>query len=93
MIKKPINKKAVTLFYDHDSDDRSLAPVVTAKGEHAMAEEIIAIAKEHGVPIFENPGLAALLHTLEIGEEIPPQVYITIAEIIAFAYSLDSMGQ
>jgi len=78
-----VNKTAVTLFYDDVN-----APTVTAKGSEEIAEEIIALAKEHDIPIFENPGLAAFLNTLELGDEIPKVLYQTVAEIIAFAYSL-----
>jgi flagellar biosynthesis protein len=83
--QKPINKKAVTLFYNASSPT---APIVTAKGEEALAHEILAIAKEHDIPVFENPGLASFLNTLELGEEIPRVLYVTIAEIIVFSYSL-----
>ena len=85
---KPINKKAVTLFYDRDATNSKTAPVVTAKGEADLAHEILAIAKENNIPVFENPGLASFLNTLELGEEIPSMLYMTIAEIIVFAYSL-----
>ena len=84
--KKPLNKTAVTLFYDRNH--HANAPVVTAKGDAALAQEILTIAQEHHIPIFENPGLASFLNTLELGEEIPGMLYVTIAEIIVFAYSL-----
>lgn len=75
--------QAVALFYDGDN-----APLVTAKGEGQLAEEIIAIAREHGVTLCENKPLLEWLMTLEIGDEIPENLYLAIAQIIAFAYQL-----
>jgi len=59
---------------------------VTASGEGAIADEIIRIAREHGVPLRQDGKLAALLGELELGEEIPPMLYRVIAEVIAYAY-------
>jgi flagellar biosynthesis protein len=73
--------RAIALQYDGDN-----APVVTATGEGDIAQEIIRIAKEHGVPLREDVMLAALLSDLELGEEIPPLLYRVIAEIIAYTY-------
>ena len=76
-------KQAVALFYDGEQ-----APTVTAKGEGATAEEIIAIARENGITLCENGPLLDLLMTLELGDHIPESLYIAIAQIIAFAYHL-----
>jgi len=73
--------RAVALKYDGEN-----APTVTASGEGKIAEEIIRIAHEHGVPLREDAMLAALLSELELGEEIPQTLYRVIAEVIAFAY-------
>lgn len=73
--------KAVALKYDEEN-----APTVTASGEGDIAEEIIRIAKEHGVPLRQDGLLAGLLSELELGEEIPPVLYRVIAEVIAYAY-------
>jgi flagellar biosynthesis protein len=77
-------QKAVALFYDGNN-----APHVSAKGTGAVAEQIIAIAEEHGVPLCDNPSLVDLLVTLELGDEIPENLYIAVAYIIAFAYQLE----
>lgn len=74
---------AVALHYDGEC-----APQVTAKGYGELAEQIIAIAKNHNVPLEENRELVQLLAQLELGEEIPQELYLAIAEIIAFAYIL-----
>lgn len=75
--------QAVALFYDGEK-----APTITAKGEGKIAEEIIEIARENGVTLCENQPLLELLMTLELGEHIPENLYIAIAQIISFAYSL-----
>ena len=74
---------AVALKYDGEN-----APKVTAKGSEEIAEQIIALAREHNVPLSENKELVSLLSTLELGEEIPEMLYLAVAEVIAFAYML-----
>ncbi|WLQ17224.1 EscU/YscU/HrcU family type III secretion system export apparatus switch protein [Hahella aquimaris] len=76
-------QQAIALFYDGKQ-----APKVSAKGEADLAEEIIAIAREHGVPLYENPELVRSLAQLDLGDEIPELLYRVIAEIIAFAYHI-----
>ncbi len=78
---------AVALYYDGDS-----APKITATGSEDIARQIIALAIEHEVPIYENPELVALLATLELGDEIPEILYRTIAELICFAYEVKAMS-
>ncbi len=75
--------KAVALFYDGDK-----APTLTAKGVGEQAEEIIRIAEQAGVPLCDNAALVELLAQLELGDSIPEQVYIAVANILAFAYDL-----
>jgi len=75
--------RAVALHYDGSN-----APQVTAKGSGNVAEEIIALAREHGVPLHEDRDLVALLGQLELGDEIPRELYLAVAEVIAFAYLL-----
>ena len=76
-----IPKKAVALFYDGVT-----APTLSAKGTSEFAEDIIALAKEHNIPIHEEPELVNILATLKLGEEIPRELYVAVAEVIAFAY-------
>ncbi|WP_347912596.1 EscU/YscU/HrcU family type III secretion system export apparatus switch protein [Pseudomonas grandcourensis] len=64
------------------------APTLTAKGDEALAEEILRIARDCEVPIYENAELVRLLARMELGDSIPQELYLTIAEIIAFAWSL-----
>jgi flagellar biosynthesis protein len=72
---------AVALHYDGES-----APRVTAKGQGELAERILALAKEHGIPLHDDPELAAILTQIPLGDEIPETLYLVIAEVIAFAY-------
>lgn len=73
--------RAIALQYDGEN-----APVVTASGEGAIAEEILRIAKEHNIPLKEDALLAELLGDIQLGDEIPPMLYRVIAEVIAYAY-------
>lgn len=82
-------KKAVALKYQAESDT---APKVVAKGKGDIAARIIAVAKEHGIPIHEDADLLEVLATLELDREIPADLYRTVAEILAFIYRVnDSM--
>jgi flagellar biosynthesis protein len=76
-------RQAIALTYDGAN-----APTLSAKGDDELAEAILAIAREHEVPIYENAELVRLLARLELGDAIPEALYRTIAEIIAFAWHL-----
>lgn len=77
------NKTAVGLKYDGNA-----APKVIAKGHGDLAEEIVEVAQEHGILVHEDQQLSQLLATLELGDDIPKQLYVVIAELIAFSYVL-----
>jgi flagellar biosynthesis protein len=79
-------KEAVALKYLPGQDR---APRVTAKGAGSIAQKIIDLAKEHGVPIKEDPALVEVLAQLDFYQEIPPSVYVVVAEILAFVYSMN----
>lgn len=64
------------------------APRVSAKGEDALAEEIIRLAEAHNIPLYEDAGLVKLLAKLELGEEIPRELYLAVARVIAFSYMM-----
>ena len=76
-------RRAFALEYDG-----ATVPRLTAIGEARIADQIVALAREHGIPLMENAELAGLLGQLELGEEIPETLYLCIAQIIAFAYRL-----
>lgn len=68
------------------------APVVVAKGRGLIAEEIIARAREHGVYVHESPELVALLSQVDLDDQIPPQLYVAVAELLAWIYRVERHG-
>ena len=68
------------------------APTVVAKGRGLIAEEIISRAHEHGVFVHESPELVALLSQVDIDGQIPPELYIAIAELLAWIYQVEREG-
>ncbi len=81
--KKNQVKFAIALEYDGEQ-----APIVTAKGHQQTAEEILAIAEQENIPVYEDKELTALLNQLDLGDHIPPSLYVVIAEVLSFAYRL-----
>jgi flagellar biosynthesis protein len=77
------DRAAIALHYDGAG-----APRIVATGRGEIAERILEVAREHGVPLREDADLAALLSRIPLGEEIPPALYLAIAEVLAFAYRL-----
>jgi flagellar biosynthesis protein FlhB len=76
---------AVALRYE----ERNMgAPTVTAKGSFTMAEKIISLARKHHVPILRNVPLARSLSEMEIGREIPEELYEAVAEVLNWVYQL-----
>jgi flagellar biosynthesis protein len=82
---KTSNKHATALQYNPQNNT---APTVVAKGENALAEDIIALAQQHGVLIHEDPHLAKILNSLDIGQSVPQEIFIVVAELVAFSYVL-----
>lgn len=83
-------KKAVGLKYDTQKDN---APRVIALGQGEIAEQIILLAKEKGVPILDNPNLVEQLINLELNQEIPQDLYEVVAEVLAFIYKLKNQAE
>lgn len=86
---KPENdplKSAVALAYSQ----ADAAPRVVAKGRGLIAEQIIARAREHGVYVHESPELVSLLLQVDLDQRIPPQLYVAVAELLAWIYRLES---
>ena len=81
MKESPRPPRAVALLYDGKR-----APTVIAKGAGEIARQILAIAEEHNIPLHEDSELVALLSRLDLGQEIPEDLYRAVAQIIAFAY-------
>jgi flagellar biosynthetic protein FlhB len=64
------------------------APMIIAKGADHIAMRIREIAREHNIPLVENPPVARLLHKLDLGSTIPEEMFKAVAEILAYVYSL-----
>ena len=79
-------RRAVALTYDPNNAD---APVVTAAGEGLVADEIIRRARAAGVPVTEDPRLAAVLSQIDVGQVISPELYAVVAEVLAYVYRLE----
>jgi flagellar biosynthesis protein len=77
-------KKAVAIKYESTDN----APKVVAKGRGYIADKIIQLAKQHGVPLKEDEALVEILSKLDIYEEIPIELYKAVAEILVFVYKL-----
>ncbi|MBI5213571.1 MAG: EscU/YscU/HrcU family type III secretion system export apparatus switch protein [Nitrospirae bacterium] len=83
-------KKAAALRYD---TKKASAPRVVAKGKGKIAEQIIQVAREHKIPIKDDPQLVEVLSTLDLYQEIPPELYRAVAEILAFVYRMTKKVQ
>ncbi|HZG57908.1 EscU/YscU/HrcU family type III secretion system export apparatus switch protein [Paenibacillus sp.] len=83
-------KQAVALSY---SKEASAAPVVKAKGKGEVAERIVAIAAENGVPVREDASLVEVLSKLDLEQEIPPELYQLVAEVLSFVYRTDQAAK
>jgi flagellar biosynthesis protein len=79
-------KKAIALKYKPGDDH---APRVTAKGTGRLAERIIEMARQHGIPVKDDPDLVEVLSRLDLHDEIPPELYVVVAELLAFVYRLN----
>jgi flagellar biosynthesis protein len=83
-------KKAVALRYEKGKDR---APRVTAKGQGIIAERILELARQAGLPIKENADLVEVLSRLELNAEIPAETYVVVAEILAWVYGLNERSR
>ncbi len=76
---------AVAIKYD---DKEMVAPQITAKGQRLFADMIRELADEYGVPIVQNPPLAWTLIEMDVGDEVPEEIYAAVAEILVYVYRL-----
>jgi flagellar biosynthesis protein len=86
----PGKRTAIAMRYDVEEDK---APLILASGRGAVADEILRIAEENKIPLYENRELADMLAKLEIDTEIPSQLYVLVAEVLFFVYKLDKMAE
>jgi flagellar biosynthesis protein len=85
MDKPDPRRSAVALAYREGMG----APRVVAKGRGVLAETIIERAKEAGVYVHESPALVALLMQVDLDQHIPPQLYLAVAELLAWLYRIE----
>ena len=86
----PPKRAAVAMRYDVDRDK---APMILATGRGPIAEEIIRVAEDNKIPLYEDTELAALLSKIELDSEVPPELYVLVAEVLFFVYQLDRMAE
>lgn len=86
--RRPALERAVALRY---TPEGARAPVVVASGKGELARRLLEIASAHGVPVREDPDLVALLSLVELGDEIPPQLYQAVALVIRFVYRANGL--
>jgi flagellar biosynthesis protein len=84
-LKKKIIREAVVLEYDPNRG----VPHIVAQGKGYVAERIIELAEENKIPVHEDPNLAHVLNTLNLGDEIPPELYNVVAQILLYVAGLD----
>lgn len=88
--EKSAELQVAALGYDAASDH---APKLLAKGRGKVAERIMELADEHALPIHRDPTLISVLGALDVGAEIPPDLYGVIAEVLAWAYHTDTLAR
>lgn len=86
----PGEKQAIALGYEKGIDT---APLVLAKGKGYIAEQIIRLAREHGIEIREDADLATLLSKVDVGEPIPVEAYMAVAEILSYLYRMNQQAK
>jgi flagellar biosynthesis protein len=85
-MNKKVTRKAAALRYAQNKED---APRVVAKGRGKMAEQIIALAEAHQVPLVEDRQLIQVLEALDVDTQIPAELYQAVAEVLVFVYRLN----
>jgi flagellar biosynthesis protein len=85
--EKVSSKKAAALKYNSFED---IAPKILATGKGLLAEKILELARQENIAIYKDPALVEALVQLEVGCEIPPELYKAVAEILAFIYWVDA---
>lgn len=84
----PEGRRAVAIQYDKET---MTAPAIVATGRGHVAAQIVRIARENNVPLRSDPMLAESLAGLDLGAQIPPELYRAVAEVLAFIYKLNAM--
>ena len=83
----PERPAAAAMYYDPAG---AAPPEIIATGRGMIAEEIVNAARQHGIPLHQDPGLVEALSKLDVGTMIPRELYAVVAEVLAFVYSVDA---
>lgn len=78
-------RKAAVLKYKHQIDR---APTLVAKGRGIVADRIVEMARKHRIPVESDPALVEVLSQLDIDQEIPPDLYRAVAQVLAYVYKM-----
>jgi flagellar biosynthesis protein len=84
--KETFGKRAAAISYNKEDND---APVLAAFGEGYVAERIVDIANESGVPVVSDPNTASLFSKISVGDEIPSVMYEVVARLLIFVSDMD----
>lgn len=79
-------RRAVALRYDAE---QHAAPKVVARGDESVADRILALARESGVPVREDADLVDLLSHCDVGQEIPSELFAVVAELLVYLHRLN----
>ena len=89
---RPARSSAVALRYAPEAPFKDLAPRLVAKADGFLADRIVALAREHGIPVERDPDLLALLRPLEVDQIIPPDLFQAVAIMLAAIYRANAGG-
>ena len=87
MENDPKKQRAIALKYDPTKS--IAAPKVLASGRGVIAEKILELAREKGIPLYKDPELVEVLSQLDVGTEIQPELYQAVAEVLIFVYKMN----
>ena len=92
-MQHPRARYAAALHYQQETGDPLWdhgAPTLVAKGDGDVADEILAVAREHGVPIHHDPALVGVLARLNLDDQIPQELFVAVAAVLGFIYDLQA---
>ena len=89
---RPVRHSAVALRYVTEAPFKDAAPRLVAKGEGALADRIVSLARRHGIPVERDPDLLAALAPLDLDTLIPPELFKAVAIMLAAIYRANAGG-
>ena len=90
---RPVRSSAIALRYAPEAPFKDLAPRLIAKAEGLLADRIVALAIQHGIPVARDPDLLAALAPLEVDQIIPPDLFKAVAIMLAALYRANAQGK